>query len=91
MLFLRVLTKVKIDSISKVVMGIKKFIWGKKTNRWEENTSIFLGKEVCFRLLITSTLVTPLDTSIVDTLPDDLVFSNNATVTPLKVTLQQIE
>ena len=83
--------RVKVHGIGQPVMGIKKSVWDEKTNSWEETTTAHLGNEVFFRLLITSTSLTALDVSIVDTLPDCLAFSNDATVTPLHYTSQQIE
>ena len=85
------LAKVKVHTIGQPVMGIKKSIWDEKTNSWVENTTALLGKEVRFQLLITSTSLTALDVSIVDTLPDCLEYSNDASVTPLRYTSQQIE
>lgn len=85
------LAKVKVHTIGQPVMGIKKSIWDETTNSWKENSTALLGKEVSFQLLITSTSLTALDVSIVDTLPDCLKFSNDATVTPLRYSSQQIE
>jgi hypothetical protein len=87
----KALARVKVLGIGQPVMGIKKSIWDEKTNSWEEATTALLGKEVSFQLFITSTSLTALDVSIVDTLPDCLEFSNDATVTPLRYTSQQIE
>ncbi len=81
----------KVHTIGQPVMGIKKSIWDEKTNSWVENSTALLGKEVSFQLLITSTSLTALDVSIADTLPDCLEYCNDATVTPLRYTSQQIE
>jgi len=85
------LVKVKVHGIGQPVMGVTKSIWNEKTNSWEETGTALLGRDVRFRLLITSTSLEPLDVSILDTLPDYLEFRDDSTLTPLEYTSQSIQ
>jgi len=85
------LVKVKVHNPGAPIMGVQKSIWDKKTNSWQDSGNVLLDDEVSFRLLITSTALSPLDVSIDDYLPDHLEYSNDATIIPDSYTTQNVK
>jgi len=85
------LAKVKVHKVGQPVMAVTKSVWDGITDSWQESTNSLLGKELSFKLLISSTSITPLDVNIIDYLPDSYVYSDDANIAPVKYSQGLIE
>ena len=83
---------VKVPAEGQPVMDIRKQVWDDVSGQWKDSITCILGSSLRFRVFLNSTALSiSEDVNIIDTLPDYLEFSNDASHNPSFQSSNRIE